>query len=329
MQTVMTLGPATAAPEMIERLMDTAARFRLNASHLPGDELLAWLERLGEVYHRCGASRPVVIDLQGAKMRVARLAHPRRLAGAITLVCEEADRGLDDEVPVPHPELFEVVRPKERLTLDDGRITLEVEQVADRRIRARVVSGELLRSNKGINRMDHPVPFRKLTAADRRALEQARPFSCCQFAFSFVLDGSEAASLRQETGAHLVAKLERPEALDQVPAIAAAFDELWLCRGDLGSQAGLAALGPLQHEFARRIPDLEVPALLAGQVLEHMTHHAEPTRTEVVHLHDAARLGWAGVVLSDETAVGKHAEAVRELLRELPFIDCPCAALEG
>ena len=320
MQVVMTLGPATAEPELIARLMDSAARFRLNAAHLPGDELRSWLERLDGIYRGRGESRPVVIDLQGAKMRVGRLKQPRRLGRSVTLVCEEHDPGDEALVPVPHPELFEVVRPGERLTLDDARITLEVAEVAGQHIRAEVLSGEVLRSNKGINRMEHPVPFRGMAAADRRALELARPFPFCQFAFSFVLDGSEAQHLRRETSAHLVAKLERPEAMEQVPAIAGAFDELWLCRGDLGSQAGLAALGPLQHEFARRIPELEVPALLAGQVLEHMTHHPEPTRSEVVHLHDAARLGWSGVVLSDETAVGQHPGAVRELLRGLPFI---------
>ena len=323
MQVVMTLGPATAAPALIESLMDTAARFRLNAAHLPGDELRSWLERLDAIYQRRGESRPVVIDLQGAKMRVGRLTRERRLAGEVTLVCAGEDPGIEAEVPVPHPELFQVCQPGERLTLDDARITLEVAEVSGQRIRARVLAGEVLRSSKGINRMEHPVPFQGLAAADLKALELARPHPFCQFAFSFVLDGSEAARLRGETDAHLVAKLERPEALDHVPAIDAAFDELWLCRGDLGSQAGLGALGSLQHDFARRIPELDKPALLAGQVLEHMTHHPEPTRSEVVHLHDTARLGWAGVVLSDETAVGAHPGAVRNLLRGLPFISTP------
>ncbi len=323
MQVVMTLGPATERPDQIAALMDCAARFRLNAAHLPGDALGIWLRRLDEVFQRQGAARPVVIDLQGAKMRVGRLPQKQRLADTVTLVCatevDDPSRG----VPVPHPELFEAVRPGERLTLDDARITLEVERVADRRIHARVLDGSVLKANKGINRADHPVPFGGLSGADRRALDLARGFSFCQFAFSFVLDGSEAACLRRETDAHLVAKLERPEALQRVEAVADAFDELWLCRGDLGSQAGLAALGPLQRDLTRRVPGLPVPTLLAGQVLEHMTEHSAPTRSEVVHLYDTAEQGWAGVVLSDETAVGRDPAAICALLRTLPFIQQP------
>ena len=321
MQVVMTLGPATAEPDLIGTLMEVAARFRLNAAHLPGDELRTWLERLDGIYRQLGEQRPVVIDLQGAKMRVGRLSAEQQLAGSVTLVCAEAGGHEPGQVPVPHPELFEVARPGERLSMDDNRIILEVEEVAGQRLRARVITGGVLKSNKGINRQDHPVPFRGLSRADLQALELAAPFPFCQFAFSFVLDGSEAAHLRRETGAHLVAKLERPEALDRVPEVAAAFDELWLCRGDLGSQAGLAALGPLQHAFTRHIPALKIPALLAGQVLEHMTHHPEPTRSEVVHLYDAAQLGWAGLVLSDETAVGKHPLALCDLLKQLPVIE--------
>jgi len=322
MQVVMTLGPATADPQLLDRLMPTAARFRLNAAHLPGDALEQWMERLEALYRRAGERRPVVVDLQGAKMRVGRLRRERPMQGRVTLVCQAQDPGEEDRVPVPHPELFAAVRPGERLTLDDARITLEVEAVAQGEIKARVLGGDgpPLRANKGINRPDHPVPFEALSEADARAVQVAGAYPFCQCAFSFVHDGSEAACLRRLTGAPLVAKLERPEALDRAAHIAEAFDELWLCRGDLGSQVGMAALGPLQEAFTARLPGLRVPSLLAGQVLEHMTHHPEPTRSEVVHLYDAARAGWAGVVLSDETAVGQNPVAVCELLERLPFM---------
>jgi pyruvate kinase len=125
-------------------------------------------------------------------------------------------------------------------------------------------------------------------------------------AFSFVHDGHEATLLRRQGFARIVAKLERPEALGHLGAIDRSFDELWLCRGDLGAQAGLPALGRLQAEVTAALPRLSHPVFLAGGVLAQMVEHREPTRSEVVHLYDVARAGYAGVVLSDETAVGRY-----------------------
>jgi len=206
------------------------------------------------------------------------------------------------------------------LTLDDARIELEVREVGGDRLRARVVRNGSLTAHKGVNRPEHPIPYRALRDRDRAVIERASCYPFCQLALSFVVDGAEAALLREVTDAHLVAKLERTEALQHTEAIARTFDELWFCRGDLGSQAGLAALGPLQRRFAEALPRLSVPALLAGQVLEHMSGGHAPTRSEVVHLYDAACAGWAGVVLSDETAIGRDPVAVARWLSSLPFV---------
>jgi pyruvate kinase len=300
--------------------MELAGRFRLNASHLDDDSLERWLNRLEQIFEARGETRPVVVDLQGAKMRVGEMAPADRLPDELTLVCAPGPETAAGAIPVPHPELFEAVRPGERLTLNDARVELEVTAHGGHRLGARVVRNGPLSAHKGINRPDHPIPYRRLRDRDRAVVRRAtrRPF--CQLAFSFVLDGSEVPLLRAETNAHLVAKLERPEALPHVSAIAHAFDEIWFCRGDLGAQAGLSALGPLQRRFAAAVGDLPVPALLAGQVLEHMSSCPEPTRTEVVHLYDAACSGWAGIVLSDETANGRDPVAVARFLCGLPYV---------
>ncbi len=122
-------------------------------------------------------------------------------------------------------------------------------------------------------------------------------------AFSFMFDGTEAAWLRHAApGCGVVGKVERQEALDSLDDIAASVDAVWICRGDLGAQLGPAAL-------ARGVAALDpvrvpVPVLMAGQVLEHLTRHAQPTRSEVCHLFDLVARGFAGIVLSDETAIG-------------------------
>jgi pyruvate kinase len=134
-----------------------------------------------------------------------------------------------------------------------------------------------------------------------------------------VRDGGEAAWLRARGRRRVILKIERDEAIRSLLSTSAAADEVWICRGDLGAQLGLQAMARAVHSVDPR--QIAVPVLLAGQVLEHLTHHAEPTRSEVCHLHDALLRGFAGIVLSDETAIGVDpVNAVRwaaRLLREL------------
>jgi pyruvate kinase len=251
-------------------------------------------------------------------MRVGALGEPATLlAGARVRFARGKEAGA---ITVPHPQLYEAVTPGERLWLDDARLEVQVEAVdaAAGTIDAQVLRGGLLRPHKGLNRPDHPVPCPALSPRDEAMLAVALRHPFCEIAFSFVHDGREAELLSdaRAAGRRLIAKIERAEAFEQLPAIAASFDELWLCRGDLGSQAGIFALAELQRRFAdaHRASFAEVPTLLAGQVLEHLTQHAEPTRAEVVQLSRIADEGFSGIVLSDETAIGQQIDAVVRFL---------------
>ncbi|HNW36570.1 MAG TPA: pyruvate kinase, partial [Candidatus Ozemobacteraceae bacterium] len=118
------------------------------------------------------------------------------------------------------------------------------------------------------------------------------------------------------TGARrLIAKIERPAALEKAEAIDACFDELWLCRGDLGAEAELRDLGRLQAGFVAQFPRLRHPKILAGEVLGSMVTSSLPSRSEIVHLHDALAAGFDGIVLSDETASGSHVDDVISFLK--------------
>ena len=324
MQIVATLGPASAQVETQRALAEVVDRFRLNASHLDAASLERWLEGLAALYWELGRELPVVVDLQGAKMRVGALPTPLELVQGST-VCFVRDQPRDpghdigiDAIPVLHPQLYAAIAAGERLWLDDARLEVAVSEVDAEagEIRAEVLRGGLLRANKGINRPQHPVPCETLSPRDEAMLKVALRYRFCELAFSFVHDGSEAALL--PTTVKRIAKIEREEALSHLHAISAAFDELWLCRGDLGSQAGIFRLGELQERFCvehiAAHPD--TPGLLAGQVLEHLTEHREATRSEVVGLHQAERSGFAGIVLSDETAVGRELAAVIAFLRQ-------------
>jgi pyruvate kinase len=313
----MTLGPSSEEKAILTRLLKTADSFRLNASHLNADSLGRWLTRLQEVFQEERHEIPVVLDLQGAKMRCgdypATESPPEKLR--LTLSAEASQ---DPSVlPVPEPLLFEHCQVGEILTLNDNKVEVRVEAKEPGTLHTRVLRPGPLSSFKGVNRPGHPFPVGPLRTWDRSAIEITKAFSFVHFAYSFVLDGSVAQVLRKVTSRRLVAKIERPESFPHLTSIDAAFDEIWLCRGDLGAQAGLTALGPLQQEFTATLPKLSSPCILAGQVLEHMTHFPQPTRSEVVHLHDVRQAGWQGIVLSDETAIGKNPVAVVDFLDQI------------
>ncbi|MBW2734494.1 MAG: hypothetical protein JRH20_19075 [Deltaproteobacteria bacterium] len=314
-----TLGPASTHETIIRALARVACRFRLNASHLDAQALHTWLTRLVGLADAGMPRREVVIDLQGAKMRLGRLSTPRRVEGEVQLVpCASSDEA--GVLPVPHPELFSATRKGERLSADDGRVILRLlEDPTPQGVRALVERGGMLSSHKGINRADHPVPYAALGSRDRRAIEVGEAFTGLDisYAFSFVHTGEEARLLCGLTSSPLVAKIERPEAFAHLDAIEGAFDELWLCRGDLGAQAGLLQLGPLQERFVQWMQTSKKPAILAGEVLGHLSVATEPTRSEVVHLYQTQRDGFAGIVLSDETAVGQHPLEVARVLEQL------------
>jgi pyruvate kinase len=260
----------------------------------------------------------IVVDLQGAKMRLGALVERQLTAGeAVVFSSQEAEGGA---LLLPHPELFAQVTPGERLTADDDRLCFEVVRAGAERIEARVLTAGRLGPRKGVNVVEHPIVLEDLCAGDRAALAALKGIGGLSFAISFVADGREAEWVhRRRPGARLVAKIERREAVGCLEAIAASVDALWICRGDLGAQLGVSGL-------VRFVSDLDPgkvgrPVLMAGQVLEHLTGHASPTRSEVCHLGDLVRRGYAGIVLSDETAIGRdpvHAVRVAaELLRTL------------
>lgn len=305
MELVVTLGPASAS--LVRELAGAgASAFRLNASHL---DVRALVEHVGRV--RAVSELPIVVDLQGAKMRVGEFP-ARRVRGG-----ELVRFGVD--VPLPHPELFSAVTPGEQLSLDDGRLRCEVLEVRAGELVARWLTDGVLAPRKGINRASHPLEPRQLSARDREQVEATRGAGGVSYAFSFLCDGRELAWLEQlAPGCPTVAKIERAEAVASIGAIVTRAASTWICRGDLGSQLGEVELARF---VARYRPPPGAKVLMAGQVLQHISVAPEPTRSEVCHLFDLLGRGYAGIVLSDETATGAApldaVRTARRLLDEL------------
>ncbi len=293
-QLVVTLGPASSLLAR-EIAAAGATSFRLNASHLSSAALG---EALADVRGAC-PDIPVVVDLQGAKMRLGTF-EPRPIAARAPLRFALDDSGA---LPLPHPELFEQARRGDMLSVDDARLRFEILEVGAGWLTAVAAAAGTLLPRKGVNVEPHPVTLGRLTTADVQACGVAAQHGVRTFAFSFMSTGDEASWIRKQVpGCVVIGKIERVEAAERLEAISAAVEVVWVCRGDLGAQLGPARLARFVASVEpRRLP---VPVLMAGQVLEHLTGHAEPTRSEVCHVHDLLARGYAGIVLSDETAVG-------------------------
>lgn len=297
---VVTLGPASFAIAR-ELARAGATALRLNASHLSPEDLARRAAQARE-----GAPElPIVVDLQGAKMRVGDFVERHfAVRDRVRFACEARDPQV---VPLPHPELFAAAAEGDTLGCDDGRLRFVVRARGAGFLEAEALVAGVLRPRKGVNLLDHPIRLSGLTPADAARLEAVRALPGLRVAWSFTLDGREAEWVRARVpGTPVAAKLERQEAVSALADIARRVDAVWVCRGDLGEQLGPGALARVVGSLSPA--ELPCPVLMAGQVLEHLTAHAEPTRSEVCHLYDLWQRGYAGIVLSDETAIGRDPE---------------------
>ncbi len=292
---VATLGPASW--NLVAPLCDAGATtFRLNASHMEVTELA---HRATKIRSESQASR-VVIDLQGAKMRVGDFI------GRAIRMGERARFSLDGSggaIPIPHREIFKSIRNGQTLSCDDDRLRFRVESAGAETLDTIALAEGILQPRKGINVLEHPVLLQDLTGFDQERIKATAHLDGVAYAFSFMSDGGEVTWIRRHApGCEVIGKIERREATGNMAAIANSVDSIWICRGDLGAQLGVAPMARWISAFDPGAHGCSV--LMAGQVMEHLTAHAEPTRAEVCHLYDLLVRGYAGFVLSDETAIG-------------------------
>jgi pyruvate kinase len=297
---IATLGPASY-DKATALAAAGATGFRLNASHLRPAELRSAVENL----RRELPEARLTVDLQGAKMRLGWFRERPVRRDQVIIFSPEPEPRLS--LPLPHPELFAAAGTGQTLTADDGKLRFRIIEATPTALVASSLSDGTIKPRKGINLMEHPVELREMTGPDLEHLASVEAPKSVTWAFSFMKDGTEAAWLRERVpGCRVVGKVERQEALDALGKIGSAVDEIWICRGDLGEQVGAASLARFVSAFDPK--SLPCPVLMAGQVLEHLTAHPNPTRSEVCHLFDIVARGYAGIVLSDETACGADPE---------------------
>jgi len=322
---VCTLGPATDAPERLGQLLDAGLDVaRLNFSHGTLAEHTRRLNLVRRLARERGRYVAVLQDLQGPKIRTGKLEGGRpvelRAASTVTLTTRPV-AGNAQVISTTFAGLAREVAPGNRILLSDGLIELRVESVAGRNIRCRVVHGGRLGEHQGINLPGVPLKISALTAKDLEDLDFAVRHRVDYVALSFVRRAEDVLELKRILGRAgrdlaVVAKLEKPEAIDRLDEILSVADAVMVARGDLGVELPPELVPVIQKRVIERANACKVPVITATQMLESMTEHPRPTRAETSDVANAVFDGTDAVMLSAETAIGRFpVDAVRMMAR--------------
>jgi len=307
---VATIGPASSSAETLAELvragMDGA---RLNLSHGTHDEHRERARLVRETERELGRPIALIADLQGPKLRIGDLEQPVMLRRGDTVVVASSEGSQNGELPVSPAVISEVLSPGHDVLIDDGLVRLRVHSVESGRATCDVVEGGVVSSHKGVNLPGVPVPIPSLTRKDMDDLELALELNADFIALSFVRSAADVRDLKallEQAGsqAHVIAKIEKAEAVDALDDILAETDAVMVARGDLGVEIGVALVPLLQKRIITAALERGKPVITATQMLESMVHQAEPTRAEASDVANAVLDGSSALMLSGETAVG-------------------------
>jgi pyruvate kinase len=304
-----TLGPASSSPEMIGTLFQAGAdAFRINMSHGDQASKAAIVQAIRGLEKRFGRPSTILADLQGPKLRVGRFAEGSiglRTGQDFTFDRSDAP-GDERRVELPHREIFAAIEPGARLLLDDGKLVLRVVEHDEGRIATRVEVGGKLSNNKGLNVPDVVVPMAALTEKDRSDLAWAVGQGVDWIALSFVQRPEDLMEARRllEGKAALLAKIEKPSAIERLEEIVEQCDAVMVARGDLGVELPPQTVPALQKRIVEVSRRLGRPVVVATQMLESMITSPSPTRAEVSDVATAIYDGADAIMLSAESAAG-------------------------
>src|SRR3954466_4580570 len=307
---VATIGPASCTPGVLKQLVEAGMDgARLNLSHGTHDEHRERAQLVRAVEAELGRPIPLIADLQGPKLRIGELESPVTLSRGEKILVAGGETSNDGELPVSPAVIGEVLQPGHEVLIDDGLVRLRVEQVESGRARCAVVTGGVVSSHKGVNLPGVPIPIPSLTRKDMDDLELALELGVDFVALSFVRSAADVRDLRallEQAGsqAHVIAKIEKAEAVDALVAILRETDAVMVARGDLGVEIGVALVPLLQKRIIVSALERGKPVITATQMLESMVHHAEPTRAEASDVANAVLDGSSALMLSGETAIG-------------------------
>jgi pyruvate kinase len=332
---VATIGPASEDAEVLSRLFALGVNVvRINSSHGTPERRAQWMDRVRSVATAERRHIAVLVDLQGPRIRVGALAAPRELVPGSEVVFAPEAVATGDEIPTTYEALGRDVAAGARILIDDGLLAVEVRETDGVRVAGRVAHGGLLRGNKGINLPGVRVSTPVVTPKDREDIALAVAHGADYIGISFVSEPADVIEVRDLVPDHvgLVAKIERAAALAQAPQIIAAADAVMVARGDLGVELPYEEVPLAQKRLIRMANAAGRPVITATQMLESMIENPRPTRAEASDVANAILDGTDAVMLSAETAVGRHplaaVDAMARIIHEIERMKYGEAAAE-
>ncbi len=323
---VATLGPASESPEMIRKLlaagMDVA---RINFSHGSHERHGAVIASVREIARELGRPITILQDLQGPKIRVSRLAGDRIVLAAgesVDVVPDDDYTGQASTIPIDYPSVAEEAKPGMRVLLADGLFELEVVAVSGRRLNCRVIDGGVLTPRKGVNFPSLNLHLPSLTAKDEADVVFGIELGVDWFSLSFVRSAVDVTALKdflrqRNCFAPVMAKIEKPQALEHIDEIVEAADGIMVARGDLGVEMNPEKVPMAQKRLIEKANRKGIPVITATQMLESMVHEPRPTRAEASDVANAIVDGTDAVMLSAESAIGDYPVKAVEMMARI------------
>ena len=321
---IATQGPASATPEILDKLIDAGVDvFRLNFSHGTHESHAESFKLIKEAIARSGRHVAILGDLCGPKIRVGHFENgPIELVeGSMVTITVRKVVGHEGLIPSEYEHLAKDVKPGDKILMADGTRELRVESVQDTEIQCKVIRGGSLSDRKGINLPNVNISAPSFTEKDKDDCAFACKLGVDYIAMSFVRSAKDVLSVKRfiaEHGAEIpvMSKIEKPEAIENIEEIMSASDAIMIARGDLGVEMPAEEIPLIQRELTRMAICSNKPVVVATQMLESMIGAATPTRAEVTDVAWAAMAGADAVMLSGETSVGKYpVEAVKSMDR--------------
>jgi len=321
---VCTMGPAVESPEKVRELIAAGMNMaRLNLSHGGYPEHQARLDRVREAAKEAGVPVAILVDLQGPKIRLARFkAGPHDLArGDIFTITTDEVEGTKDRVGTTYKGLPGDCKPGDRILIDDGKVTVEVVEVKGNDVVTKVIEPGAVSNNKGINLPGVAVSVPALSEKDIDDLRWGLNAGADFIALSFVRSADDIVDVHRimdEVGIRIpvIAKIEKPQAVENLQGIVDAFDGIMVARGDLGVELPIEEVPLVQKHCIELAREAAKPVIVATQMLDSMITNSRPTRAEATDCANAVLDGADALMLSGETSVGDFAiEAVQTMAR--------------
>ncbi len=313
---VATLGPATSTKEVLKGMMEEGANvFRINFSHADYEDVKARIKMIRELNDEFGYNVAILADLQGPKLRVGVMKEEVEVKPGDEIIFETGERfeGTKERVYMTYEKFPQDAKPGERILLDDGKLIFEVVSTDKKtQVKAKVIQGGPLKSKKGVNLPNTAISQPALTEKDIEDAIFAIGQEVDWIALSFVRHAEDLMQLRDLIKEHssykipIVAKIEKPEAVENIDKIVTQCDGIMVARGDLGVEVPAEEVPLIQKQLVLRAKKARIPVIIATQMMETMISSLTPTRAEVNDVANSVMDGADAVMLSGETSVGKY-----------------------